>query len=147
MRVGVHQPPAEASRRSESAAEDLQPASQQVRVEVLIPGDFYPDQFVAIAPLHCVSNDLFGARRSVANGLPLMRLRRVIHVRVEIPLPFQPLTNIAFPFFQKVWVNGPLLIDGNQFFQLASGKLRSRHSYLYAGPFRDIQFQRNRVLR
>src|SRR6266404_9083932 len=43
LRVGVHQPPAEASRRSESAAEDLQPASQQVRVEVLIPGDFYPD--------------------------------------------------------------------------------------------------------
>ncbi len=55
-----------------------------------------------------------------------MRFGRVIHFRVEVPLPFQPLSNIAFSFFQQVRIYGAFLIDRNQLLQLAFGRLRAR---------------------
>src|SRR5260370_30924809 len=51
LRVGIDQPSAEPSRRTESAAEYLHSASQPVGIEVLVALDFYPDQFVPRAPL------------------------------------------------------------------------------------------------
>src|SRR5207253_9253845 len=46
LRVGINQPSAEPPRRTEGPAEYLQAASQRFGVEVPVPGDFYPDQFV-----------------------------------------------------------------------------------------------------
>ena len=37
LRIRVHEPPAESPRRTESPAEDLQPAFQQFRIEVFVP--------------------------------------------------------------------------------------------------------------
>src|SRR5713226_7198267 len=105
LRVGINQPPAKPSRRSEGAPEDLQSASQQFLIEIPVPRDFDPDQFVANAPFHLVTNNLFRARRRSAIGLHLMRLGRVIYFRVEIALAFQSLANIAFSLLQKVGVN------------------------------------------
>ena len=100
-----------------------------------------------VAPLHFVRDYFFCAPRHATSGLCLMRLGRVIHVRVEIALTFQTLANIALPFFKKVGVNRPLLIDRDQFFQFALRKTRARYGDLHARSFRHIQLQRNRVLR
>src|SRR5438309_1479408 len=107
----INQPSAKAARRTEGAAENLQAASQQFGVEVPVPGDFYPDQFVPIAPLDRVGDDLFRASYRAMIGLHLMRLGCVIHLGVEIRLTFEPLANIAFSLFQKIRVNRALLID------------------------------------
>src|SRR5437016_1940709 len=115
LRVGINQPSAEPPRRTEGAAEYLQAASQQFGVEVSVPGDFYPDQFVPIASLNRVGNDLFRASYRAMIGLCLMRLCRVIHFGVEIPLAFEPLANIAFSLFQEIRVNRALLINRDQF--------------------------------
>ena len=147
LRVGIDQPPAEASRCTEGAAENLQSASQQFGIEVLVPRDFYSQQFVAIAPLDPVCNDLFRAARRAMIRFHLMRFGRVIHFRVEIPQSFEPLANIAFPFFQEIRVNGSFLIDRNQFFQLPFGKLRARQGHLHKRSFRYIQVEKNRILR
>ncbi len=147
MRVGIDQPAAEPSRRTESAAENLQSASQQFGIEVLVPRYFYPDQFVLSAPLHRVRNNLFRAPRRAASGRRLTRFGRVIHFGVEIPPAFQPLPNVAFSLFQEIGVNGPLLIDRDQFFQLPFGKLRARHVHLHARSFRYLHIERNRVRR
>src|SRR4029077_13813259 len=96
LRVGIHQPPAEPPRRTEGAPEDLQSASQQFCVEVLVARDFYSDQFVPGAPLHGVSEYFFRALPSPWIGFRLVRFHLVIHSRVEIPLPFKPLANIPF---------------------------------------------------
>jgi len=71
-----------------------------------------------------------------------MRFGRVSHFRVEIPLAFEPFANIAFPFFQEIRVNGSFLIDWNQFFQLALGKLCPRRRHLHNASFRYIQVER-----
>ena len=146
LRVRIDQSSAEPSHRTEGAAEDLQSASQQFGVEVLVPGDFYSHQFVAIAPLDPVCNDLFRAARRAMIRFHLMRFGRVIHFRVEIPQSFEPLANIAFPFFQEIRVNGSFLIDGDQFFQLPFGKLRARQGHLHKRSFRHLQVEKNRAL-
>ena len=68
---------------------------------------------MAVAPLYFVCDYFFRAPRSAASSLRLMRLGRVIHIRVKVPLPLQALANIAFSLFQKVRVNGTLLINGD----------------------------------
>ena len=147
LRVGINQPAAKTPRRAEGTAENLQAAAQQFGVEVPVSGDFYSHQFVASAPFDGVGNDLFCASRHPMIGLHFMRFRRVIHIGVEIPPAFEPLANITFSFFQKIRVNRALLIDGDQFFQLAFGKLRALQGHLYTRSFRYIQVQRNGVLR
>ncbi len=119
---------------------------QQFCIEILVPSDFYPHQFVPNAPLHSVGDNLFRALCRTAVGFRFKRFGRVIYVRVEVPLPFQPLSNVAFPFFQQVWINSAFLIDRNQFFQFASGKLCTRYCHPYARSFRYLQLERNRVL-
>ena len=42
-RVGFHQPPAESPARSEGPPKNLQPASEQFLVKVLVPGNLDPD--------------------------------------------------------------------------------------------------------
>src|SRR5256885_9749470 len=57
-------------------------------------------------PYTTLFRSFFRAPRSAASSLRLMRLGRVIHIRVKVPLPLQALANIAFSLFQKVRVNG-----------------------------------------
>src|SRR5260370_38394953 len=56
FRIRRNQPSAEPSRRTECSTEDLQSASQQFRVEIVVPCDFYPHTLLAFARLNIVSD-------------------------------------------------------------------------------------------
>src|SRR5437588_12914790 len=56
LRICIHEPPAEPSGRTKGPLEDLQPALQQFRVEVFVPGNLDSHKFVLCAAFNGVSN-------------------------------------------------------------------------------------------
>ena len=110
----------------------------------MIPADFNPQQFVPVAALHAIGDQLFRALSSSAQ-LHFLRARQIIHFRVVIPLSLQSLANISFALFQQVRIHRTFLVYRDQLFQIALRKFRSRHRNLHARPLGHLQLQRHRI--
>ena len=71
----------------------------------MISGDFDSIQFVAVAALHFIGDDFFGAL-PIALWLRVLGDRRVLDAGVEVTVALQALTNVATAFFEKIDVDG-----------------------------------------
>src|SRR6476646_11817226 len=107
------------SARSECRAIYLKPAHQQFSAEIMIAGDFNSRQFVPVAPLNVIRDDLFRDLRLLSLALDFLGFRRVINSRVKVSIALEPLPEIPLSFLQKVCIHGPFLIDRDKPLQLS----------------------------
>src|SRR5205085_6754580 len=133
-----HEPPAESSWRAESSLENLQAALQQFRIEIPVAGNLDAHQFVLVASLNSIGNCLLGSLPS--KRLHVVHFNLVAHLGVEVALAFQPLPDVPFSFLEKVGIDGPFLVNGDQSFKFAFGELRATRSEEHTS---ELQSQSN----
>src|SRR5207237_2242009 len=73
---------------------------------------------VCSSDLNCLLGSLPSKR------LHVVHFNLVAHLGVEVALAFQPLPDVPFSFLEKVGIDGPFLVNGDQSFKFAFGELR-----------------------